>query len=128
MVTKSVLLWGPSVWATGFQVGDANAPCGTRINGATIPPGYAQCADPFCVDLPKDFGKIVSIQLYAKDHSGEKKCDNVEGVDCDIGWSRFWHSPEAQPEGKPIVCGHFKNRSHDRDRTPGFLVTYIPKN
>jgi hypothetical protein len=121
---KGVMLWGPKVEATYWQVPDANAPCGTQVNGATLPPGYAHCADNFCVNLPKDVGTVTAITLMAKDSSGEKQCKNEPNTDCDIGWSRFWSSPEQHPDK---ICGHFKNRSNNRDRWPGFYVTYIPR-
>jgi hypothetical protein len=124
--TKTVTLWGDKVGNTHFQVGDANAPCGTRVNGAIVPPGYASCADNFCVDLPKDAGKVIQIILMAKDDQNPngKKCDTTPNTDCDIGWSRFWSSPEVHPDK---ICGHYKNRSDNRDRWPGFQVTYEVK-
>jgi len=122
---KAVMLWGPEVPNTFFQVSDANAPCGARVNGATLLPGYAQCADPFCVHLPKEVGKVMKVILMAKDQiAGEKQCSYAPNTDCEIGWSRFWSSPEIHSDK---ICGHFKNRSNDRERWPGFYVIYMPK-
>jgi hypothetical protein len=119
---RVVRLTGPVVPHTVFQANGTDPPCGAIVNGAVLPPGYASCANNFCVALPGDVGEVTKITMVASDRFGEREC--IGGNDCGIGWSKFWSSPEQHPDK---ICGHFKNWSHDRDRTPAFLVSYRPR-
>jgi hypothetical protein len=117
---------GQAVVSLTLDGTDSNAtsedpPCGTRVNGAILPPGYAACGRP-CVDIPN--AQITGTILTATDYTGTKPCYG-NGRGCDIGWSKFWSTPEIYPKGDhQTVCGNVKNWSDNRPRTFRMVVQY----
>ena len=111
-----------TVNGTFWEAKGADPACGMEVavqgHKAVFPPGSALCTD-VCLNIPEST-QIVGVELHASNGKDiGPGCKN--GEECGVGWSKWWESPQRWGTK---VCGHFKNWSHDMNRTATMIIFY----